>query len=239
MAVQEATKAFEALGDKDALDSCEAIFHHGYITPNRECVYRFFLEHMRGLNRSEAQKQAAEVYPEEFAMEDLWTTSTGNVWTAPEVQSRVIHNFTAEIVGNLSAKLAARRTPLHDPPIMRDLNTTVATVTGYEPPTGSSRPMFMGMVQAVNSTEFADLASAVGLVERYLLRAEGQCKVVVTLMHPHDGKQRNDSRGRPLVAKYYSAYWQSFQDGNVTLQLASLGWEGRGGWIFWTMWFSF
>ena len=111
-AIAEARAAFKALGNISALESNEAIWHHGYVQPNREKVYQFFCNQLAGTdaewhkNCSQSQELAVpELHPDE-----LQITSTGQVQTAPECQSLSVWNFTAELTRSNLKRVEQERT---------------------------------------------------------------------------------------------------------------------------------
>lgn len=161
-ALNESTAAFEAYGA--TLSSHSAIYHHGWVTPNREAMYAFF---QASLGKPRPEEGAEEWWPSSFgnlsslfSREQLTVTSTGQVLTAPEARPNlIIHNFTASLVRDSEARLEQRRSETPDA-FVEQIARSAADVVGYRaPPT----------------------ALALGGADEATLPGEGRCRLPVAL----------------------------------------------------------
>lgn len=162
-AVAEATPAYKALGG--VLENDEAVWHHGWVLPNRERITQFFCRHLKqgvgsgGMNDghascsnpTELDVSAQSLQYAEYNDNQLKVTTTGQVVTAPECRTAsgagpiTVHNFTKDItlsntdaVANLRAKNPNQ--------FLESVRAEAPTLAGYRAPApatkGSSR--FLG-----------------------------------------------------------------------------------------------
>ena len=185
-AVNEAAAAFTAMGDADALDVHTAVYHHGWVTSNREAMYTFFEKHLMGDATSPASSGSSkEWWPDAygnlsalFHASQLQVTSTGQVRSAPEcAPNKIYHDFTQEIAGQQVAALQKQRQASDGgATLLAQIAATAAAVSGYHVPDLSSYS------HELASRAMDDIATrARNTTTSWSIAGEGNCTVTLNV----------------------------------------------------------
>lgn len=228
-----AAPAFAALGAPEAIEGHEAIFAHGWVTPNNEAMYRFFARHFAlpaGVNTTEKNYTA-------LPCRALTVTQTGRVIDSiPGAKSA--HDLLVAIESRLTAALeTARRAST----FLKQLPSVSARVSGLVEAnqTEFGPPQAIGSIYAAGqrgdapgvdtehcAVEFARgqppyssqrAPCIVGDVEKWVLPSEQACISVVWIR-----RRANSSSAAPAVvllsaaveasngSAFSNAVWEQF-----------------------------
>jgi dienelactone hydrolase len=132
--VNEARRAFDALGGKDHLDMVEDDHGHGYTAKNRQAIYAFFQKYLSLPGSSEDEEL------EPVQREDLTVTTTGQVTTS--VGGETVFSINKLEAQKLIDKLRSSRGDL--PTHLQRVRNTAEAISGYQLPEQSPRTIFRG-----------------------------------------------------------------------------------------------
>ena len=184
--------AFHALGNGAALEGHEAIFAHGWVTPNNEAMYRFFARTFQLSAHVNTTERAFEPLP----CRVLTVTTTGRVMDSlPGMQTA--HGLLLEALTRLTAALTKAR---GSPGFLTRLPTTAARVSGMVTSTQAAlgSPWAMGSMYArgqrgdasgvdtercATERDFTQNCT-VGDIEKWVVPSEGVCVSVVWVRRP-------------------------------------------------------
>jgi hypothetical protein len=203
-AVSEAAAAFEAYGAADNLSYTEAVFGHGWVRPNNENMYGFFLRHFN------LPGDQAELPLELFTCQQLMVTATGQIGTDPAYADAVFAPDLVMAAAEVNqARLAELRKPENTDAFLASLPKTAAATSGLLVPTEASLggrfigsyfynstsppssvastrvprrpsrvPWSSGAARALNTAPVA------GDVEKWALDGESGCSIAIQLYKP-------------------------------------------------------
>lgn len=178
--VEEAKRAYRALGKEDNLTLTEDDAGHASTQKNREASYAFFQKHLNNPGSSEDLK----VIP--FREDELFVTPQGKVYTS----------LKGEDLFALVQKYALKkfRENGQSPVNPAELRQRVMSITGYEKRRNTSKEIFSGR-----------LHRATYAIEKYLVKGPGDYFLPVLWLKPHAGKGKVvcllDDRGKETACK--------------------------------------
>lgn len=194
-AVAEAAAAFEAFGAGDNLDHTEAVGPHGWITPNNEAMYGFFIKHFN------LTANSTELPLELLTCQQLTVTATGQVASDPAYADAVfLPDLVAEVASVNQALLTEQR---KDPATFLAAVPALAVArAGLAPPAPANLdPRFFGSYYYANVPSSrvdsrprlqrgkgsALLQPAPGDVEKWTIAGEFDCVSTIQLYKPASG----------------------------------------------------
>jgi len=161
--VNEARRAFDALGGKDHLDMVEDDHGHGYTAKNRQAIYAFFQKYLSLPGSSEDEEL------EPVQREDLTVTTTGQVTTS--VGGETVFSINKSEAQKLIDKLRSSRRDLSAH--LQRVRNNAEAISGYQLLEQSPRTIFRGRYRRADY-----------FVEKQVLLSERSLAIPFLLMVP-------------------------------------------------------
>ncbi len=167
--VQEASRAFAALGAESHLSLAEDDYRHGFTPQNNSATYAFFQEHLQ------LPGDPVHVEKEILSEQELTITPTGQLSTSLGGET-VFSLNRQEAIQRVSRLEEARQSDLAGH--LQQAIAAAKQIAGYLPPVSDPQPIFRGRYQRPGYS-----------VEKYVIGGEGDLILPLLLMVPDQGEQ--------------------------------------------------
>jgi dienelactone hydrolase len=173
--VQEVSSAFAAFNASQNFESHEATWHHGYVQPNREALYGFFLKHFN------VSGNASEEDIPSIPVRNLTVTPSGQVvWS---LNSRTVHDLIVNFTQDNVALLDKCRSQGQG--WLSSLGERAQKVSGFINYSDDSNEIFPQMKPLSLGQVIGQASWEVGAwVEKWALPGEGYCTISIVIHSP-------------------------------------------------------